>query len=181
MSVGLGTVTGTNGGSGHMAMISTATAGPAGPGTTSDGAPGARSGTLEHTREPLLRDLVGGILRRARREQRRTLADVATDARVSTAYLSEVERGRKEASSEVLAAVCEALGMRLVDLVERAWADLAIALAAQEEGRRIRVLSSAARRSAGFSSSRHPLQAPQAAPAGSSAVGRRGDAVLLAA
>lgn len=164
-----------------MAMISTVTAGPAGPGTTSDGAPGATSGTLEHTREPLLRDLVGGILRRARREQRRTLADVATDARVSTAYLSEVERGRKEASSEVLAAVCEALGMRLVDLVERAWADLAIALAAQEEGRRVRVLSSAARRSAGFSSSRHPLQAPQAAPAGTSTVGRRGEAVLLAA
>ncbi|MFD7022314.1 helix-turn-helix domain-containing protein [Promicromonospora sukumoe] len=174
-------MTGTNGGSGHMAMISVGTESPAGLGTTHDGAPGARTGTLEHTREPLLRDLVGGILRRARREQRRTLADVATDARVSTAYLSEVERGRKEASSEVLAAVCEALGLRLVDLVERAWADLAIALAEQEEGRRVRVLSSAARRSAGFSSSRHPLQAGHEAPARTSVVGRRGEAVLLAA
>jgi transcriptional regulator with XRE-family HTH domain len=164
-----------------MAMISIGTASPAGLGTTNEGAPGARSGTLEHTREPLLRDLVGGILRRARREQRRTLADVAADARVSTAYLSEVERGRKEASSEVLAAVCEALGLRLVDLVERAWADLAIALAEQEEGRRVRVLSSAARRSAGFSSSRHPLQAGRAAPSGTSAADRRGEAVLLAA
>lgn len=164
-----------------MAMISMGTAGTAGLGTTNDGAPGSRPGTLEHTREPLLRDLVGGILRRARREQRRTLADVATDARVSTAYLSEVERGRKEASSEVLAAVCDALGMRLVDLVERAWAELAIALAAQEEGRRIRVLSSAARRSAGFSSSQHPLQVEPAERNSRSAVGPRGEAVLLAA
>lgn len=163
-----------------MAMISTGTAATAGPGAPNEGGPGTRSGTLEHTREPLLRDLVGGILRRTRREQRRTLADVATDARVSTAYLSEVERGRKEASSEVLAAVCEALGMRLVDLVERAWAELALALAAQEEGRRVRVLSSAARRAAGFSSSRHPLQA-EPVTTGSSAVGRRRGAVLLAA
>ncbi|GGM31295.1 helix-turn-helix domain-containing protein [Promicromonospora citrea] len=159
-----------------MALISTGTASPPGLGTD-EGGPGARAGTLEHTREPLLRDLVGAILRRTRREQRRTLADVAAVARVSTAYLSEVERGRKEASSEVLAAVCEALGMRLVDLVERAWADLAIALAEQEEGRRARVLSSAARRAAGFSSSRHPLQAGPVGPGAS----RRGDAVLQAA
>ena len=164
-----------------MAMISTGTARTAGLGTTNEDGPGARSGTLEHTREPLLRDLVGGILRRTRREQRRTLADVATDARVSTAYLSEVERGRKEASSEVLAAVCEALGMRLVDLVERAWAELALALAAQDESRRVRVLSSAARRAAGFSSPRHPLQTERAVPAGTSGAGQRGEAVLLAA
>lgn len=163
-----------------MTMIATGTARAARLGTVND-APGSRPGTLEHTREPLLRDLVGSILRRTRREQRRTLADVATDARVSTAYLSEVERGRKEASSEVLAAVCEALGMRLVDLVERAWADLALAFAAQEDGRRIRVLSSAARRSAGFSSSRHPLQAERVAPAGTSGSGQRGEVVLLAA
>lgn len=156
-----------------MTMISTGTARTTGP--------GARPGTFEHAREPLLRDLVGGILRRTRREQRRTLADVATDARVSTAYLSEVERGRKEASSEVLAAVCEALGMRLVDLVERAWAELALALAAQDESRRVRVLSSAARRAAGFSSSRHPLQ-ERTAPTGTSGAGRqRGEAALLAA
>lgn len=143
-----------------MAMISTGPAGAAGPGTTNHGGPRSGPGTLDHTREPLLRDLVGGILRRTRREQRRTLADVATGARVSTAYLSEVERGRKEASSEVLAAVCDALGMRLVDLVERAWAELALAPAAKEEGRRVRVLSSAA---------------PTAG------AGSRGGAVLLAA
>jgi transcriptional regulator with XRE-family HTH domain len=77
--------------------------------------------------EPLMRRLVGGILRRRREEQGRTLRDVAESALVSVAYLSEVERGRKEASSEVLVAVCRALGMRLVDLVGAAHAELAAA------------------------------------------------------
>jgi XRE family transcriptional regulator, stress-response regulator len=49
------------------------------------------------------------VLRRARLEQGRTLADVAHAAKVSMQYLSEIERGRKEASSEVLAAICDAL------------------------------------------------------------------------
>jgi transcriptional regulator with XRE-family HTH domain len=75
--------------------------------------------------EPLLRRLVGTILRDRREEQGRTLRDVATAAQVSLAYLSEVERGRKEASSEVLVAICRALGMRLVDLVGAAHAQLA--------------------------------------------------------
>ena len=66
---------------------------------------------------PLLRSLLGDVLRRARRDQRRTLAEVAGTARVSMQYLSELERGRKEASSEVLAAVCEALGMDLAALL----------------------------------------------------------------
>jgi transcriptional regulator with XRE-family HTH domain len=82
---------------------------------------------VEHRTEPLLRRLVGSILREQRERQRRTLRDVAADARVSVAYLSEVERGRKEASSEVLAAVCRALGLRLVDLVGTAHAQLALA------------------------------------------------------
>nr|WP_251150606.1 helix-turn-helix transcriptional regulator [Cellulosimicrobium sp. Marseille-Q4280] len=71
-----------------------------------------------------MRHVIGGILRRARLAQGRTLVDVSTAARVSTAYLSEVERGRKEASSEVLAAVCAALGIRLVDLVARTGEEL---------------------------------------------------------
>jgi transcriptional regulator with XRE-family HTH domain len=71
------------------------------------------------TAEPLLRHVVGGILRAERVEQARTLLDVALAAQVSTAYLSEVERGRKEASSEVLAAICRALGLRVVDLLAR--------------------------------------------------------------
>jgi transcriptional regulator with XRE-family HTH domain len=74
---------------------------------------------------PLLRTMVGDVLRRTRREQGRTLADVAGAARVSMPYLSEVERGRKEASSEVLAAICESLGIDLSDLLAGVWRDLA--------------------------------------------------------
>jgi transcriptional regulator with XRE-family HTH domain len=66
---------------------------------------------------PLLRTLVGDVLRRHRLAQGRTLADVARAARVSMPYLSEVERGRKEASSEVLAAVCDALRVELGDVL----------------------------------------------------------------
>ena len=75
--------------------------------------------------KPLLRTTLGQILRRARREQGRTLADVARAARVSLPYLSELERGRKEASSEVLAAVCEALRIELSDLLAEAGRHLA--------------------------------------------------------
>jgi transcriptional regulator with XRE-family HTH domain len=76
-------------------------------------------------RRPLLRTLVGEALRRHRLGQRRTLADVARDARVSVPYLSEVERGRKEASSEVLAAVCDALRIELSDLLTEVGRELA--------------------------------------------------------
>jgi len=68
-------------------------------------------------KEALLRSVLGEALRRARLEQGRTLADVATAARVSLPYLSEVERGRKEVSSEVLAALCDALGIDLAHLL----------------------------------------------------------------
>src|SRR5918997_133605 len=95
---------------------------------------------MGQVRAPLLRHLVGAILRRRRLQQGRTLQEVAARARMSTAYLSEVERGRKEASSEVLAAVCTALGMRLVDLVAQAHA----ALAAEVERSAVRVLTSVA-------------------------------------
>jgi transcriptional regulator with XRE-family HTH domain len=74
---------------------------------------------------PLLRTMLGDVLRRTRQEQGRTLADVARAARVSMPYLSEVERGRKEASSEVLAAICESLGIDLSDLLAGVWRDLA--------------------------------------------------------
>ncbi|QJW36006.1 helix-turn-helix domain-containing protein [Cellulosimicrobium protaetiae] len=101
--------------------------------------------------EPLLRHVIGGILRRARLAQGRTLVDVAAAARVSTAYLSEVERGRKEASSEVLAAVCGALGLRLVDLVARTGEELRPVAP-------VRVLSSVRERGA-LSAPRHPAPA----------------------
>lgn len=60
---------------------------------------------------------MGEALRRIRREQGRTLADVADAARISMPYLSELERGRKEASSEILAALCDALSVDLSDLL----------------------------------------------------------------
>ncbi|WP_435252005.1 helix-turn-helix domain-containing protein [Streptomyces tendae] len=75
-------------------------------------------------REPLWRDLVGDVLRRERLEQERTLKEVAEAARISMPYLSEVERGRKEASSEVLAAAAGALGLGLGDLLARAQGEL---------------------------------------------------------
>ena len=65
----------------------------------------------------LLREAVGSSLRAARTEQLRTLRDVAREARVSLGYLSEVERGQKEASSELLNSICEALGLQLSALM----------------------------------------------------------------
>jgi transcriptional regulator with XRE-family HTH domain len=65
----------------------------------------------------LLRESVGQALRTARTEQSRTLRDVAREARVSLGYLSEVERGQKEASSELLNAICDALGLTLGSLM----------------------------------------------------------------
>ena len=78
--------------------------------------------SLEH--RPLLRKIVGDVLRRIRLDQGRTLADVAGEARVSMPYLSELERGRKEASSEILAAICAALDMDLSDLLDEARREL---------------------------------------------------------
>lgn len=74
---------------------------------------------------PLLRTVVGEVLRRRRQEQRRTLAEVARDANVSVQYLSEVERGRKEPSSEILAAICDSLRIDLVDMLTEVRQDLA--------------------------------------------------------
>ncbi|MBO3737960.1 helix-turn-helix transcriptional regulator [Actinoplanes sp. NEAU-H7] len=67
---------------------------------------------------PLLRRVIGAVLRRIRLGQGRTLREVAAAAGVSLPYLSEVERGTKEASSEVLAAICRALGLAMPDLLD---------------------------------------------------------------
>ncbi len=75
--------------------------------------------TDERTDEPGLRDVIGDVLREERHDQGRTLAEVADAAHVSLPYLSEVERGRKEVSSDVLAAICDALELPLVDVFER--------------------------------------------------------------
>jgi transcriptional regulator with XRE-family HTH domain len=80
---------------------------------------------------PLLRTTLGDVLRRLRHEQSRTLADVARAAKVSMPYLSELERGRKEASSEILAALCAALGIGLGDLLAEVRQDLTAEAPAQ--------------------------------------------------
>lgn len=73
----------------------------------------------------LLRMTLGDVLRRTRLGQGRTLADVARAAKVSMQYLSELERGRKEASSEILAAICDALEVDLPDVLAEVGRDLA--------------------------------------------------------
>jgi transcriptional regulator with XRE-family HTH domain len=109
---------------------------------------------------PLLRTVVGEVLRRRRREQRRTLAEVARDANVSVQYLSEVERGRKEPSSEILAAVCDSLRIDLADMLAEVRQDLTAGRATVLHLDRTRV--------------RRTAQPPARSP-------HRGDVVLLAA
>jgi len=65
----------------------------------------------------LMRDALGETLREARTRQNRTLRDVSSAANVSLGYLSEVERGRKEASSELLASICDALEVELAEVL----------------------------------------------------------------
>lgn len=74
----------------------------------------------------LLREAIGDRLRHARTNQHRTLRDVSRAARVSLGYLSEVERGRKEASSELLAAICDALELPLPELLNKVAADMTV-------------------------------------------------------
>ncbi|QIS18506.1 helix-turn-helix domain-containing protein [Nocardia terpenica] len=75
-------------------------------------------------REPLWREVLGQRLRELRRDQDETLAETAGRAGVSPQYLSEVERGRKEPSSEMIAALAGALGTTLADLTELVAEDL---------------------------------------------------------
>ena len=76
----------------------------------------------------LLRRIIGETLRDRRQRQRRTLRDVSAAANVSLGYLSEVERGQKEASSELLASLCSALDVALSDVLR----DVSDAVALEE-------------------------------------------------
>jgi transcriptional regulator with XRE-family HTH domain len=75
----------------------------------------------------VLRRLIGDALRRERLAQQRTLREVSSAARVSLGYLSEVERGQKEASSELLAAICDALDVPLSRVLREVSVELALA------------------------------------------------------
>lgn len=97
--------------------------------------PAPRDLSQDLPRDPLWRDLVGEVLRRERRAQGRTLKDVSEASRISMAYLSEVERGRKEASSEVLAAAAQALGLSLADVLALAGERLVSLAAARTRSR----------------------------------------------
>ncbi|MDO4610818.1 helix-turn-helix domain-containing protein [Corynebacterium sp.] len=83
-------------------------------------------------REPLLREALGETLRDVRTRGGMTLRDAADAAAVSPGYLSELERGRKEVSSELLAAVCHALGVTVADLIMEAAGAMAVHAAEPE-------------------------------------------------
>ena len=135
----------------------------------------------------LLRTQLGNTLRGHRLRQRRTLRDVSGAARVSLGYLSEVERGQKEASSELLASICDALELELADLLAEVSLELRVAgggalrplgpgRAGRDAGRETRPPT--ARRSPGpVAEPRSPWSAPASRAPGP----RRGKAVSLAA
>lgn len=71
-------------------------------------------------RKPLLREAFGSVIRDVRVASGKNLRQVSADAQMALGYLSEVERGRKEASSEVLASLCKALDLPLIVLLAKA-------------------------------------------------------------
>jgi transcriptional regulator with XRE-family HTH domain len=75
----------------------------------------------------LLRRVIGDALRGRRQGQQRTLREVSTAANVSLGYLSEIERGQKEASSELLASICDALGSQLSEVLREVSDTMALA------------------------------------------------------
>ena len=83
----------------------------------------------ERPAEPLLREALGAALRSFRAEQKITLRELAELSCVSPGYLSELERGRKEVSSELLAAVCHALGTSVADVLIEAAGSMAVSSA----------------------------------------------------
>jgi len=130
--------------------------------------------------KPLWRDVLGEVLRRERLDQQRILTEVAATADVSPQYLSEIERGRKEPSSEILGSVTDALGLDLRDVVHRVGERLGARLddERREAERRERLAvetSLAFRLDAG---SRHPLVAFESDASGA---GRAAVTFLLAA
>jgi transcriptional regulator with XRE-family HTH domain len=104
----------------------------------------------------LLRGLIGTVLRKVRIDQGRTLKDVADAARVSVPYLSEVERGRKEPSSELLASICTALELNLADLLDQVRFELAMS--------QVGSLESHTRSVTGFTAIRPEAMAPSSRP-----------------
>jgi transcriptional regulator with XRE-family HTH domain len=88
--------------------------------------------TSRRAPEPLLREALGAALRSFRAEKGITLRELAESARVSPGYLSELERGRKEVSSELLASVCHALEASVADVLIEAAGSMALQSVTEE-------------------------------------------------
>ena len=139
----------------------------------------------------LLRTQLGNTLRGHRQSQRRTLRDVSGAARVSLGYLSEVERGQKEASSELLASICDALDLGLADLLAEVSLELrGVRVGAADAAGEVRPLATTDTRSAEApaaeeqSATVQPAGEPALALVGAAAdrgTPRRGETVFLAA
>ncbi|MDO5507007.1 MAG: helix-turn-helix transcriptional regulator [Corynebacterium casei] len=93
--------------------------------TGSHGSSAPHSARVRHP-EPLLREALGLTLRAFRADKGVTLRELAASAHVSPGYLSELERGRKEVSSEMLAAVCHALGASVSDVLIEAAGNMSL-------------------------------------------------------
>lgn len=87
---------------------------------------GAAPASAPAAREPLFREALGMSLRAFRADKGVTLRALAKEARVSSGYISELERGRKEVSSELLAALCEALGTTVSEVLLEAVANMSL-------------------------------------------------------
>ena len=83
----------------------------------------------------LFRRLLGDVLRSARMQRGMTLRELSAEARVSLGYISEIERGQKEASSELLASLCEAMDLPLSDVLRDVADAVALEEAAMRRGR----------------------------------------------
>nr|WP_236640697.1 helix-turn-helix transcriptional regulator [Corynebacterium urogenitale] len=94
--------------------------------------------------EPLLREALGATLKEFRSQSGFTLRELAQIASVSPGYLSELERGRKEVSSELLASVCHAMGVSVADVILEAASMMALDVAAAELAASMRTPSAVA-------------------------------------
>ena len=130
----------------------------------------------------LFRRLLGEVLRSRRIHQGRTLRQVSADARVSLGYISEIERGQKEASSELLASICDALDLELADLL----AEVSLSLRGSETpaAAAVRPLAPSDREepaAAGTAPAAEPALALVGSGSPARSASRRGEAVSLAA
>lgn len=113
----------------------------------------------------LFRRLLGEVLRTQRMRQGRTLRQVSADARVSLGYISEIERGQKEASSELLASICSALDVPLSAILS----EVSDAVALEEAAMAVAIDEATA------------LSSTELAPADATGRNRSGDVVASAA